>query len=139
MKKFFLALSLLVSSVVLSNAQTVTMTGKSASQTVLTWVAPAPQGTWLGCVVGQSACTFRPFSLPGTCPATIVGSTGWTTLADTSANATTATDSAPITNSAGQVSYVVKTVQSSLVSDPSNCITVTIPNAPSPATGLAGK
>ena len=119
-------------------AQTVTMTGHSQSQVVLTWVAPVASGTWLGCVAGQPACTFRPFSIAGSCPSTIVGSTGWNQLTDTSSGVTTATDSAPLPNSQGQVSYVVKTVQSGLTSDPSNCVTVTIPNVPSPATNLQG-
>ena len=119
------------------HAQTgITMTGKSSSKVVLTWTLPTPTTSWAGCGTGQPSCTFRPFELPGSCPTPVIGSTGWNQLADTGSGATTATDITPLPNASGQASYVVKTIQGGLASDPSNCTTVTVPNGPSPATGL---
>jgi len=114
-----------------SFAQTVTLPPGSAGATgvKLTWTLPITCTT-------SNPCTERPYRILGVCPSPLTGTSGWTVLTDSASQATTVTDST--ITSGLQYSYVVETQQGGLNSGPSNCISVTVPNVPSPATGLAG-
>jgi len=103
-----------------------TMTGATTSTVKLGWTAP-PACT------STNPCSYIPFRLQGTCPATVIGSVGWLQLPQTGLQTGSTLDSP----SGGQTySYVVKTVQGAAQSDPSNCVSVVVPLAPSPAGGL---
>lgn len=96
---------------------------------VLTWGAPVPTATWLGCGTGtgQSPCVYAVYKCATNCGST--SNSTWTeiTTAATRPSALTFTDSAP---GAGTVNYDVETVQGTAHSDPSNVATVTVPGTP---------
>jgi hypothetical protein len=137
MKKISLFCAVIFAAMLISpnaKAQTLTLQGATPHAIALSWTAPVASGGWLGCTAG-SPCTYAPYALVGaTCPAVLVGSTGWTALS--TVNSTTATDSGQTPGSI--VSYVVYTMQGGNQSTPSNCITVTVPLDPLPPTGLQG-
>jgi hypothetical protein len=135
MKRLIFTLVLILGAVGFhAHAQTLTLQGATPHTIALTWTAPVASGAWPGCTAG-SPCTYAPYALVGaTCPAVLVGSSGWTALPTVSA--TTATDAGQAPGST--VSYVVYTVQGGNQSAPSNCITVTVPLDPPPPTGLQG-
>jgi hypothetical protein len=118
-------------------AQTVTLTGPTVQNGSITWTAAAAvSGGWGGCTAAQ-ACDYSVYALRGaSCPATIVGSAGWTEVAP----AVTGTSFTDATEAAGtSVSYVVYTTQSGNQSGPSNCITVAYPFDPAPPSNVAGQ
>lgn len=95
--------------------------------------------SWTNTCSSTVTCSFQVYRAAGTCPA--AGAVAWQQLNITSANATSYDDLAVI--QATQYSYqvvaqapvVVNGVTQTQTAGPSNCITVTIPNGPSPATG----
>ena len=125
MKMYLISLAFLAGSLV--PAQTVSIPAASTpTPPTLSWTLPSA-------CTATAACTFQPYRIAGICPATIVGSGGWTILSISGANATSITDS----SATGQISYVVEVLQNGLNSAPSNCVTTTVPNVPSPVTVTA--
>ena len=112
------------------HGQTVSLPGATTPTVKLGWTAPS------GCI-STSPCSYIPYRISGSCPTTLVGSPGWTALPQTATQVGSTVDStvAPGTT----YSYVVETVQGVAQSGPSNCVTVSVPNVPSPATGLTAQ
>lgn len=85
---------------------------------VLTWTQPSPSGSWSGCTA-SSPCTYvisRASSVAGACPATT--GTNYTPLNQSSpASGLTYTD---MSVSGSTLCYIAQTLQSGLVSMPSN-------------------
>ena len=111
------------------HAQTLTLPSASSNAVVLTWTASTSCTT-------TTPCTYIPYRIAGTCPATLAGTTGWTALPATASQVLTATD-ASVTAGA-TYSFVVEAVQAGQNSGPSNCITLTIPNVLAPPAALSG-
>jgi len=112
-----------------AQAPTVTLPSATASQSNLSWTNSA------NCTAA-TPCLINPYRIGGQCPANLAGTTGWTQLPATAAQATSATDTTVV---AGQTySYVVEAtfVSGGSPSGPSNCVTVSIPNVPGVPTGL---
>jgi len=104
-----------------------TLTGASTFKAVLTW-------SFDSTCTATSPCLVQVYRLTGSCPATLIGSTGWTLITTTAQQATTAEDN---TISDGvSYSYVLYSVWTNGVSsDPSACWTAsvnasTVPDAP---------
>jgi len=125
---------------VTSHAQGVTLQGPvtPSVSVALTWVAPIASGNFVACNT-TTVCEYTAYRIPGTCPATVIGSSGWTTLGTTQASVLAYTDTtvAPLPT----YSYVVEAVLISdlMASGPSNCVTVTtgaLPLVPNVPTGL---
>jgi len=132
MKKLLLAaLLVFAAGTVKAQATTVAIPGPKPHKVTLTWTNTC---------TAALPCSITPYRIGGSCPATVAGSTGWTALPSTAVGATTTADSTVL---GGQTySYVVVAVDSTditNVSNPSNCVTVTVPNAPADPTGLQGK
>jgi hypothetical protein len=140
MKKLCLALASLAASLLFCvNVQSQTITLKGAStptlSVALTWTAPVASGALVACNA-TNICEYTVYRISGACPATLVGSGGWTALGTTADSVLDYADStvAPLT----EYSYVVEAVLMSDLqqSNPSNCYTVTtgslplVPNAP---------
>lgn len=89
---------------------------------VLTWNAPLPQGTWLGCGSGQPTCTYAIYRASGTtCPAAT--STAWTEITNPASrpSALTFTDTSAAGLNACYAAYTYQTLNGSVThSDPSN-------------------
>ncbi len=118
-----------------SSGSGITLRGQTQHTVTLTWQAPVPPpgSTWPGCTT-DSPCVYQAFSLAGqTCPTTVPGSSGWQYVGQTSL--LTLTDNKQAAGTV--VSYVVYAIQNKVQSDPSNCVTVTLPNNPGAATNLA--
>jgi hypothetical protein len=131
MKKLVLFAVLALASVY-TKAQAPTVTLPSAQSSVVTL-------NWTNNCTAAQPCTITPFRIVGQCPATLTSSTGWTQLANTAAQAISAQDT---TVASGiTYSYVVEAqfVGGTTFSGPSNCVTLTVPNAPSVPTNLTGK
>jgi hypothetical protein len=127
----FLTIALLVFAFGVAKAQAVTV------------AIPAPQAhkvtlNWTNNCTTAVPCVIIPYRVVGSCPS--AGATTWTALPATAVGAVTTQDT---TVAAGQTySYEVEAVSptdATNVSNPSNCITVTIPNAPADPTTLTGK
>ncbi len=89
-----IAIALILAAAFSCHAQTVTLKGAATFQVSLTWT----QSTSCTSTI---PCLYTPLRITGSCPATLVGSTGWTVLPATTQQATTATDT---TVAAGQTS-----------------------------------
>lgn len=89
------------------------------------------------CTTTQT-CQVQVYRNTGTCPATLAGSTGWTLLATTAAQATSYTDNTVVGGT--QYSYDVEAVptgSTTVFSGPSNCVSATIPFTPvAPVIGI---
>jgi hypothetical protein len=124
---------ILFASALVAKAQTppatVTLPSASSTQVNLAWQNSS------GCNT-STPCEVIPYRIGGTCPATLAGTTGWTQLPTTTAQAVAVSDT---TVAPGQeYSYVVEEVYvaGGANSAPSNCVTVNVPNVPNAATGL---
>jgi len=126
---------------------TLTSPGAPSYENNLTWSAPVSNGSagLVGCDT-VNVCNYSIFRLTAaSCPATLVGSSGWVKVGTTANSVLAYSDTtvAPLT----EYSYVVEAnlVSDSISSGPSNCITITtgalplVPAAPvqSPATTLS--
>ena len=112
-----------------SHAQTLTLPSATSNAVQLNWTASTSCTT-------TTPCTYIPYRIAGTCPATLAGTTGWTALPATASQVLTATDA---TVTAGATySFVVEAEQAGQNSGPSNCITLTIPNVLAPPAALSG-
>jgi hypothetical protein len=136
MKRILAALAFLAASL---HAQTATVTLPVATPLipVVSWTLPTA-GTWGSCTaIADVTCTFQVYAIPGSCPATLPGSTGWTTLPISAANAVSEADTTETPGTT--VSYVVFTEYGGVQSTNSNCVTVTIPlNPPAPVITAKG-
>jgi hypothetical protein len=133
MKKLLLAALLCASYATLTQAQAATLVAiPSATQHKASL-------TWTNTCSGTVTCSFQVYRAAGTCPAS--GAVAWLQLNVTAANAV-AYDDLAVTQGTqysyqvvAQAPVIVNGVTQTQISGPSNCVTVTIPNGPSPATG----
>jgi hypothetical protein len=103
---------------------TVTLTGGTNYSVDLTW-------TDSGCT-STNPCTFTIYRIDGSCPGTLVGSSGWTVVTTTASQVFSASDTTGVDGNT--YSYVGKANIGSASSNPSNCATFTLPAAvPAPA------
>lgn len=126
---FAVILLLLASALSMSAQTTMNLPAASGSEVDLSWTASTSCTT-------ANPCTYIPYRLTGTCPATpITGTPGWTALPATASQVSTAIDK---TVTGGTTyAYVVETQQGGKNSVPSNCAQAVVPNPPAPATGLS--
>lgn len=112
------------------SGSTVTLPGASSFVVDLSWTASTSCSS-------TDTCTYAPYRMAASsCPTTLTGTTGWTALTATAAQATTDVDSSVVAGTT--YIYVVEAVQGTANSGPSNCIVVAVPNAPAAPTGLSG-
>ena len=98
---------------------TVTLSGASTDVVTLTWTEPT------SCPNTTAPCTYQVDGILGTCPATIVGSTGWTVVGTTATDVATYVDSSEVANTTGtpvQISYVIYTLSGGAQSLPSTSL-----------------
>jgi hypothetical protein len=94
---------------------------------------------WTNNCSATVTCSFQVYRAAGTCPA--AGAVAWLELNITAANAESYVDLAVTQGSqysyqtVAQAPVTVNGTQQLQIAGPSNCVTVTVPNGPSPATG----
>jgi hypothetical protein len=129
-----LALPLVSKAQVKANGSVV-ISGPTTEVATLAWKESS------SCPSTANPCTYQINGILGTCPATVVGSTGWTTVGTTTSDVLTFTDSTEQPATSGtplQISYVVVTLSGGQQAGPSNCVTLTFPNVVGAATVLTG-
>lgn len=109
------------------HAQTMTLPAATPQQVGLSWTASSSCSA-------TSPCTYVAYRLPGACPASVAGTSGWTALPATAAQVVVSTD-ATITPGSTYC-YVVEAVQGGVNSGPSNAVSVVVPLSPSAPSGL---
>jgi hypothetical protein len=137
MKRFAALLCLLVGLAIATpaakaQASLVAIPSATQHKTTLNWTN--------NCTAASSVtCSFQVYRAAGTCPA--AGAIAWLQLNVTAANAESYVDLA-VTQGAqysyqvvAQATITVNGTPQLQIAGPSNCVTVTIPNGPSPATG----
>ena len=109
-----------------------------------TWTAPVAANGYLGCAASVTSttttCSYKLYRIPGVCPTTLVGSSGWTQVLSTAASQTTGVDTSAALGTLYSWVVVALDVASSNNSGPSNCVTYTTPAGfvvPNFPTGLA--
>lgn len=113
-------------------ATNVTITAPIGGPVTLTWTAST------SCTASTPCSGYIVYAFNGTCPATIIGSGGWTEFTQNAGG--TPITAPPFVDSTEQpgetVSYFMEAVQNGVPSPPSACATVALPNAPAAPTGV---
>lgn len=111
---------------------TVTAPSATSYEVTLSWTLGADCTT-------TTPCLIVPYRQPGTsCPSTIAGTTGWTQLAATAQQATSAVDTTVTPGTSYEYFVEAEYPSGTSYSGPSNCIVVAVPLVPVPPSGVTG-
>lgn len=114
-----------------ANAQTVQLPSATPSSVTVPWTLPSSDPT-TSCTSTQQ-CIMSVYRQTGTCPSVLVGSTGWTLVGTSSANATQYIDNTTSPNTTYAYTVEASPVGATTTfSGPANCQSIKTPFHPAP-------